>query len=300
MKILVLQSELGVLRGGGENFTRNLFTAFCQRGHEIVAAFVADRNGNYPLPMPQGIEPIPIRGWWASTLGQASLMSIGRWVAPAGRLKPKWEHLRSAIRWRTGRWHDKRFQNRIEQELAGKWNEFDAVYVHCSRGLASIVARYRPTILRLPGPVPSTEGSVLRQVHVVCANGDALVQTQQFLGDHAIELPIGVDTTTFSPGTSRIRQALGWEDRHWVIGYVGRLIPLKGVDLLATAFREIARMVPHARLLIVGNGDQANLIRSILREELAQGMVHMEPDVPHQRLADYYRAMEQNSIHKYS
>jgi glycosyltransferase involved in cell wall biosynthesis len=76
-----------------------------------------------------------------------------------------------------------------------------------------------------------------------------------------------------------------------VIGYVGRLIPLKGADLLATAFREISKTVPDARLLIVGNGDQANLIRSILREEMVRGRVHMEADVPHQRLADYYRAM---------
>jgi glycosyltransferase involved in cell wall biosynthesis len=76
-----------------------------------------------------------------------------------------------------------------------------------------------------------------------------------------------------------------------VIGYVGRLIPIKGVDLLATAFREISRMVPNARLLIVGSGEKADLIRSILREELVRAIVHMESDVPHQQLADWYRAM---------
>ena len=291
MKILVLQSELGVLRGGGENFTRNLFAAFRQRGHEVVAAFVADRCGRYPFLMPLGIEPIPIPGRWASTLGQASLSSIGSWIAPTGWLKSKWEHLQGAIRWRTHRWHDKRFQKRIEHDFAGRWAEFDAVYVHSSRRLASRVAQYRPTILRLPGPVSPQEAPVLRKAHVVCANGDALVQTQSFLGDRAIELPVGVDTTTFSPGTTSIRQMLGWTDRHCVIGYVGRLIPLKGVDLLATAFREVSKTVPDARLLIVGSGEKADLIRSILREELVRAMVHMESDVPHHRLADWYRAM---------
>jgi glycosyltransferase involved in cell wall biosynthesis len=76
-----------------------------------------------------------------------------------------------------------------------------------------------------------------------------------------------------------------------VIGYVGRLIPVKGVDLLATAFREVSRVVPNARLLIVGSGEKADLIRSILREESVRSIVHMESDVPHQRLADWYRAM---------
>ena len=291
MKILVLQSELGVLRGGGENFTRNLFSSFRQRGHDVVAAFVADRSGQYPFSMAQGIEPIPIPGWWASTLGQATLASIGLWIVPGVWPKSKWEYLRGAIRWRTFRWHNKRFQTRIEHHFAGRWTEFDAVYVHSSRRLASTVAQYCPTILRLPGPVSSQEASVLRKAHVVCANGDALVQTQKFLGDHAIELPIGVDTTVFSPGTTSIRQALGWTDRHCVIGYVGRLIPVKGVDLLATAFREVSRMVPNARLLIVGSGEKADLIRSILREESVRSIVHMESDVPHQRLADWYRAM---------
>ena len=56
MNVLVLHSELGVLRGGGENFSRNLFTAFAERGHRIAAAFVADHNGRYPLPLPSAIQ----------------------------------------------------------------------------------------------------------------------------------------------------------------------------------------------------------------------------------------------------
>jgi glycosyltransferase involved in cell wall biosynthesis len=291
MKILVLQSELGVLRGGGENFTRNLFTAFRQRGHEVVAAFVADRSGRYPFPMPLGIEPIPIPGWWASMLGQASLSLVGSWIAPLDWFKSKWDNLQASIQWRTYRWHRNRFQKRIEREFAGKWTEFDAVYVHSSWHLASKIAQYRPTIVRLPGPVSPEFAPVLRKVQVVCANGDALIQARKFLGDHAIELPIGVDTSTFAPGTSSIRQALRWKDRHWVIGYVGRLLHLKGVDLLAIAFREISHFLPDARLLIVGRGEKESVLRSILKEELVRGVVHIEPDVSHQRLAEWYRAM---------
>lgn len=291
MRILVLHSELGVLRGGGENFTRNLFPAFRQRGHKVFAAFAADRSGRYPFPMPPGIEPIPLPGWWASELGQASLSAIGSWAAPKGWLKSQWEHLQGAIHWRTHRWHNRRFQERIQREFASRWTEFDAVYVHDNCQLASRVAQYRPTILRLAGPLAHERAPILRNVHAVCANGDALVQTQRLLGGQAIDLPIGVDTTVFSPGATPIRQALGWTDNHCVIGYVGRLLRLKGVDLLATAFREISGMVPNARLLIVGSGEKASMIRSVLKEELARGMVHMKADVPHQRLADWYRAM---------
>jgi glycosyltransferase involved in cell wall biosynthesis len=291
MKILVLHSELGVLRGGGENFTRNLFEAFHTRGHHVVAAFLADRCSRYPFPMPAGIEPIPMPGWWASELGQASLSLLGSWIAPKGWLKRKWDHLQDAIHWRTHRWHDNRFQKRIERDFAGRWAKFDVFYVHHSIRLASRISQYGPTMLRLPGPVSPEKVPLLRKVHVVCANGDALVQTQKLLGDHAIDLPVGIDTTIFSPGATSIRKVLGWADRDFVIGYVGRLLRLKGVDILATAFHEISSMIPNAKLLIVGSGEKEKLIRSILKDELAHGMVRMEPDVPHQRLADWYRAM---------
>src|SRR5438876_9144538 len=77
VKVLILHSELGVLRGGGENFTRNLFVAFAKRGHDVAAAFVANRNSKYLIPLPAHIKPIPIAGWWSRKLGQEFLSSIG-------------------------------------------------------------------------------------------------------------------------------------------------------------------------------------------------------------------------------
>ena len=115
---------------------------------------------------------------------------------------------------------------------------------------------------------------------------------KKILGDRAVELPVGVDTTVFSPVATSIRQALGWTDEHFVIGYVGRLLRLKGIDILASAFHEISRVLPHARLLIIGSGEKAMLIQTILREEIDKGMVHLESDIPHQRLAEWYRAMD--------
>ncbi len=291
MKILVLHSELGVLRGGGENFTRNLFNAFRKRGHRVAAAFVADRRGRYPFSLPVGVEPIPLTGWWSRQLGQAELLSIGSWIPPTSRLKHHWDRIRGGICWRVHRWHENRFLRRTEQVFADRWTEFDAVYVHGSSNLAHLASRYRPTVLRLPGPVSAELAPVLRRVHAVCANGDALAQVREFLGDHAIEIPLGVDSETFSPGPISVRRALGWPEQSCVVGYVGRLIHIKGVDLLAAAFRDVSKVAKDARLLIVGSGEEEWMIRSILRKEFASGLVHVESDVPHLQLADWYRAM---------
>jgi glycosyltransferase involved in cell wall biosynthesis len=158
--------------------------------------------------------------------------------------------------------------------------------------LASAIARHRPTILRLPGPVTVELEPLLRKIHVVCANGDALLKIRSFLGNHATELPVGIDEHLFNAGRSSIRYKLGWSDAERVIGYVGRLTHLKGIDLLAAAFRDACQRVTNARLVIVGSGAEEKNIRSRLARELSEGKVHIERDVTHQTLAEWYRTMD--------
>jgi glycosyltransferase involved in cell wall biosynthesis len=292
MNVLVLHSELGVLRGGGENFTRNLFSAFAQRGHHVAAAFVADRNGKYPLALPASIQPVPICGWWSSTLGEATLAAVGGYLAHHGRCRKEWDRIRAAISWRVFAWHKRRFQRRAEKKLRCFWQRFDAAYVHGDALLAFMAARYLPTVLRLPGPVTEELTQILREVDAVCANGDALLRVQSFLGEHAIELQVGLDEKLFKPGETSVRQRLGWTNRDKVIGYVGRLAHIKGVDLLSAAFRAVANDFPSAKLLLVGSGEQEKNIRSDLAKELSRRVVHIERDVDHENLPEWYRAMD--------
>ena len=292
MKVLILHSQLGVLRGGGENFTRNLFSAFTTRGHSVAAAFVADRNARYPIPLPSNIAAIPIPGRWSMDLGQATLASIGRYIPAASRPRKSWDRIQQALSWRTIRWHRGRFQRRIQREFAQRWYEFDAAYVHGNSSLATEVAKHLPTVLRLPGPVSAELAPELRAVHSVCANGDALLEIRKFLGDHATELPVGIDSTLFRPGPSSVRSSLNWTDDHFVVGYIGRFTHLKGVDLLAAAFRELSQDQTNVRLLMVGSGAEERNIRPVLANQFARRLVHIEPDVSHWQLPEWYRAMD--------
>jgi glycosyltransferase involved in cell wall biosynthesis len=292
MKVLVLHSELGVLRGGGENVTRNLFPAFAARGHRVMAAFVADRRRRYLLPLPSGIEPFPLPGWWSSNLGQATLAMVSHYMPWQSRFRTTWGRVQEALAWRAFAWHKRRFQRRVEHEFAYRWDDFDVVYVHGDAILASKVARYRPTVLFLPGPVTPELMPLLRAVHAVCSHDDALVRVRAFLGDHVVELPLGLDVQGFTPGMSSVRSTLGWADHHCVVGYVGRLTHLKGVDLLTAAFREIAQNAPHTRLLIVGSGEEERHIRTVLAQEFTRGLVYIEPGVNHEELPAWYRAMD--------
>src|SRR5262245_162210 len=99
MKVLLIHSELGVLRGGGENFSRNLFAEFAKRGHQVVAAFVSDPRGWYPLSLPSSIQPVPIRGFWSRNLGQATLSAIGRHLPLNTVSRQIWNRVQQAISW---------------------------------------------------------------------------------------------------------------------------------------------------------------------------------------------------------
>ena len=231
-------------------------------------------------------------GWWSSDLGQATLSSVRRHLPSVGYLQTRWDTLQEGLAWRTFAWHKRRFQRRIERDFAGRWHEFDAAYVHGDTMLASVVSCFLPTVLRLPGPVTSERAPLLRTVHAVCANGDALSRVRSFLGDHVTELPVGLDTQIFRPAPSRIRARLQWAGHHCVLGYVGRLAHLKGGDILATAFREVAQSTPNARLLLIGSGEQESMVRQVLARELANGTVHIEHGLSHEELAAWYNAMD--------
>ena len=292
LRLLVLHSELGVLRGGGENFTRNLIRQLSSRGHEISVAFTANLRGRYPLALPTGVNPLPVRGWWSMNLGQEFLSAFGRTLPAKGRLRSHWDRVRAGVGWRTFKWHNQRFARKVEGLLADRWQDYDAVYVHGDTRLASSLAARLPTVLRLPGPISSDLQPLLERISAVCANGDALARIRNFMGDRVLELPVGLDEDRFKPGPSFLRPGLGWGEEDLVVGYVGRLAHLKGVDLLAEAFREVSQQQPRARLLLVGHGEEEHTLRRVLASELSQRWVHIQESVEHEELPAWYRAMD--------
>jgi glycosyltransferase involved in cell wall biosynthesis len=290
MNILVLHSELGVLWGGGETFTTSLFMAFAKRGHRVTAAFVADRQSRYPRQLPSCFELMPVPGLWSRKPGQVALSAVGSRLPST--LRTGWDRIQEAICWRTIVWHNRRFERRIERTLRGRWKLFDAVYVNGNVGLAHQAAAHRPTLLMLPGPVSDDARPLMQTIHAVCSHDDGFRCIRSLLGEQAVELPLGLDVDVFNPGPTSVRAELNWSDHDFVIGFVGRLALIKGVDLLATAFREISRVLPQARLLIVGSGEEEARIRSVLSSEFARGLVHLQQRMAQDQLPRWYRAMD--------
>lgn len=74
----------------------------------------------------------------------------------------------------------------------------------------------------------------------------------------------GVDARRFAPERRSMALRLRWGAgaHHPVLLYVGRLAPEKNVPLALRAFRDVQRRVPHARMVVVGDGPMRNRLQA--------------------------------------
>lgn len=109
-------------------------------------------------------------------------------------------------------------------------------------------------------------------------------------------VPPGVDQAFFSPGhQGGARWAVGADDRPLLL-FVGRIQPLKGVDVAVQTLAAIERK--DARLWIVGGasgaaGDaEVQRIKALIKELGVEDRVEFKPPIPHHLLSTFYRAAD--------
>jgi glycosyltransferase involved in cell wall biosynthesis len=103
--------------------------------------------------------------------------------------------------------------------------------------------------------------------------------------DRVTLIPNGIRLDAQIATRAKARRTMGLDDEAMIIGFVGRLVQLKAVDVLLRAFALTAAAVPSARLAIVGSGplleslqalaDDLNIAAKVvwLGEQNARGFV---------------------------
>lgn len=106
---------------------------------------------------------------------------------------------------------------------------------------------------------------------VVSGELETLLQRRYLLrAGHVTRIPNGIDTSCYSPDFTerqRVREMLGFEDSEVVIGFSGRLDPIKNLDLLLNIFASCVRERPHLRLLVVGDGPEKKHLETLCQEK---------------------------------
>lgn len=149
---------------------------------------------------------------------------------------------------------------------------------------------------------------------VVMNSVDAIVASTVVERDEITELygaahskikvvPPGVDLDLFKPADkTQARRALNIAADARVVLFVGRMEPLKGIDILMRAAK-LLRARANARLLIVGGGqdDDAELLRlkALAAQLRIQDMVTFTGAVEQERLPAYYNAADVMAMPSY-
>lgn len=113
---------------------------------------------------------------------------------------------------------------------------------------------------------------------------EAVISSGRHIRDHLVHdggchperqysVPAGADTSIFHPGVSvdGLRASFGFAETDQVIGIVAVLRSWKGHEILLEAFMTLAKEMPQARLLIVGEGPQRPTLQRRIKEAGLEG-----------------------------
>ncbi|MGE5324952.1 MAG: glycosyltransferase [Actinomycetota bacterium] len=159
-----------------------------------------------------------------------------------------------------------------------------------SRNWGAIEAAIAARLARVPVVIHSEHGYEVEYLsetprrqrwmrRLVCSTADAFCTVSRELRDYHAEqagvLPErirviynGVDTARFTPNQSvraHVRATLGIAPDDFVIGAVGRMVPIKDYPTLVRAAGMLEAKVPNLKLLLVGDGPEFNRINDLTR-----------------------------------
>jgi glycosyltransferase involved in cell wall biosynthesis/ubiquinone/menaquinone biosynthesis C-methylase UbiE len=102
--------------------------------------------------------------------------------------------------------------------------------------------------------------------------------------DKILVNPNGADLHAYAPASRaeriQIRRELGFDELAPVVGFTGTFGGWHGIDVLAAALPEICRRVPHARWLLIGDGNYKHLVDAAITNHKLQDVVTCVGRVP--------------------
>ena len=143
---------------------------------------------------------------------------------------------------------------------------------------------------KYPLPFSALEQYTVRRLdHLFPVGSDAeqVVRDKGYQGP-ATHMPLGVDETLFARTGDVSEARRRWGLEGFVVGYVGRLTPVKCVDLLLQA---VAQMGGDAKALIIGHGPQEQALRALAAELGVTQNVQFVGSVPQTELPLLYSCM---------
>jgi glycosyltransferase involved in cell wall biosynthesis len=164
-----------------------------------------------------------------------------------------------------------------------------ALWLARRAGARTLFFSWQNIVRHYPIPFSVGERWTLRTVDHAIAGTDSAAEVWRakgYRGPVAIIPQFGIDPEIFSPGELR------HDGRGFVIGYVGRLVPEKGVDLLIRALAELPQHSGGWRLEIVGQGPERESLIRLARSLNLSDRISFSGQVSSARMPALYREFD--------
>jgi teichuronic acid biosynthesis glycosyltransferase TuaC len=257
------------------------------------------------------IVPIPWPIAWGLARGTRSPSVAARWASPPNGPKPVFptyfytpkvlRGLYGSFLWYSVRGTLQRLMEAFHPEVViGYWSHPDGeVAVRAARlgGVPAVVMVGGSDVLLLTRD-PRRRLRVVGALEAADAVLAVGADIKRRIGDLGITLDKvhvfsrGVDEDVFSPGDqAEARARLGIPEEP-VLLWVGRMVPVKGLDVLLEACLLLKSRNLSFRLYLVGDGPLFESLQTRVKADGLQKQVSFVGAVPHERVADWYRAAD--------
>ncbi len=161
-----------------------------------------------------------------------------------------------------------------------------ALRIAQSRGARSVFFSWQNLRRHYPPPFSWMERQVLARADAAIVGNQAAAdvwRAKGFRGPLHVIPQFGVDPEIFAPGPAPV------DGETFTVGYAGRLVSEKGVDLLLTA---LARLPRAARARIVGAGPEEARLRRLAVDLGIADRVAFEPMMPSTAVPGFYHGLD--------
>ncbi len=164
---------------------------------------------------------------------------------------------------------------------------FQAIRLAKKARARALFFTWQNLLRRYPPPFSWMERYNLKNAaYAIAGNqeGKEVLRAKGYRGRVAVIPQFGVDPQIYKPSPKKIGLS-----RLFTIGYIGRLVEEKGVDLLLHALSDLPG---EWRLRILGSGPQKGRLQSLVQELGLTEHVAFDPPIPSPEMPDYYLGLD--------
>jgi glycosyltransferase involved in cell wall biosynthesis len=112
-------------------------------------------------------------------------------------------------------------------------------------------------------------------------------RSREYGAKRIVVIPNGVDINKFKPmNKKKLREELGYSVDKKIIISISRLVPKNGLKYLIRAMSIVSKNMPNAHLLIIGDGEQRNDLKALIKK-LKLNNVELLGPIPHDDVPKY-------------